>query len=237
MVFEPAVPAPTQLFAIRVKSTSPYADVSLTGGHRPQYKGLSRDGTLYVWSWEDDIDTEGTYTYSFYIKSGAKMCKSGTVTIAVPTATPSPTPTPSNTPTPSDTPTITPTPTATPYYHFVLDTFVPDEQSIDPPAAPVPLTFSTTLTHFGNRTDTYVIWAVDDTATGWTVQFCIEANCYTPANAQNIILEPGAASVNLSIKITVPAGAPSGTIGLGILKVKLLATGAIQSQTGTVRIK
>ncbi|MBN1138270.1 MAG: hypothetical protein JXM73_16900, partial [Anaerolineae bacterium] len=88
MIFDPAVPAPGQLFAIRVKSSSPYADVSLTGGHRPQYKGLNRDGALYVWSWEDDIDTEGTYTYSFYISSGAKMCKSGSVTIAIPTETP-----------------------------------------------------------------------------------------------------------------------------------------------------
>ncbi len=128
-------------------------------------------------------------------------------------------------------------PTPTPYYNFVLDAFVPSEYAIDPPAAPVELTFSTTLTHFGNRTDTYLIWAEDHTPTGWTMQFCVEANCFAPGNAQNQILAPGAASVNLSIKITVPAGALPGTVGPGILKVKLIANGAIQSQTGTVRIK
>ena len=237
MIFTPAVPAPGQLFSIKVKSSSPYVDVSLHGGNGPEYKGLSREGTLYVWSWEDDIDTVGTYTYSFKIKSGAKECKTGSVTITAPTDTPVPTDTPTITPTPSDTPTITPTPTATPYYNFVLDTFAPADQAIDPPAAPVELTFSTILAHLGNRTDTYRIWAEDQTPTGWTVQFCIEANCFSPGNAQDKILEPGAAGVNLYLKITVPAGAPSGKVGLGILKVKLIATGAIQSQTGTVRVK
>ena len=237
MTFDPLSPAPGSLFAIRVKSTSPYADVSLTGGHRPQYKGLNRDGTTYTWTWEDDIDTVGTYTYSFYIKSGAKMCKSESVTIAIPTVTPTPTPTPSLTPTPSDTPTITPTPTATPYYNFSLDTFDPSYLSIDPPGTPVELSFTTRLTHLGNRTDTYRIWAEDHTSAGWTLQFCIDANCYTPANAQEITLNPGAAGLGLSIRITVPAGAPSGAEGFGKLMVKLIATGATQSQTGTVHVK
>ncbi len=194
-------------------------------------------------SWEDRIDTVGTYTYSFKIRSGAKECKTGSVTIAVPTFTPTftptltLTPTPSNTPTPSDTPTITPTPTATPYYSFALPGFVPSYVSIDPPANPVEITFSTVLTHLGNRTDTYRIWAEDYTPAGWTMQFCIEANCYAPADAQQITLVPGAAGVNLSLKITVPASAGSGDEGFGKLWVQLLATGATQSQTGTVHVK
>jgi len=237
MIFEPATPAPSKLFAIRVKSTSPYADVSLTGGSRPQYKGLSRDGTLYVWSWEDDIDTEGTYTYSFKIKSGAKECKTGSVTIAVPTETPTPTLTPSMTPTPSDTPTITPTPTATPFYSFILSSFAPDYVSIDPPAAVVEVTFLSTLTHLGNRTNTYRIWAEDHTPAGWTLHFCIGATCYDAAPAQEITLDPGAAGVELSLKITVPAGALSGAEGFGVLRVQLIANGATQSQTGTVHVK
>ena len=237
MVFDPASPAPNQQFAIRVKSTSPYVDVSLTGGGGATYRGLTREGTLYVWKWEDRIETEGTYTYSFKIKSGAKECKTGTVTIAIPTATPTLSPTPSLTPTPSDTPTITPTPTATPFYSFILGSFAPDFVSIDPPAAPVEVAFLATLTHLGNRTNTYRIWAEDHTPSGWTMQFCIGADCYSPAPAREITLDPGAAGVSLSLKITVPAGALSGAEGYGILMVQLLATGATQSQTGTVHIK
>ena len=243
MTFDPTSAAPGQQFAIWVKSTVAYIDVSLTGGGGATYRGLSRDGAYYVWKWEDKIGTVGTYTYSFKIRSGAKECKTGSMTIAVPTYTPTftptltLTPTPSNTPTPSDTPTITPSPTATPYHDFSLGGFDPSYVSIDPPTNAVEITFSTVLTHLGNRTDTYRIWAEDHTPAGWTVQFCIGANCYEPANAQEIPLDPGALGVSLSIKITVPAGAPSTAEGYGILKVTLVATGATQNQTGTVHVK
>lgn len=68
------------------------------------------------------------------------------------------------------------------------------------------------------------------------MQFCVDASCFEPANAQEITLDPGAAGVSLSLKITTPAGAPSNAEGFGVLKVRLVVTGATQSQTGTVHI-
>jgi len=236
MIFEPATPAPGSLFAIRVKSTSPYADVSLTGGHRPQYKGLNRDGTTYTWSWEDDIDTVGTYTYSFYIKSGAKMCKSESVTIAIPTETPTPTLTPSMTPTPSDTPTITPTPTNTPWWDFVLNAFFPNSWVVQSP--PEIVVFATSMQNTGSTADTYEIYLTDGTPLSWTAEFCIDsdANCFPPTPAQAKDLQPGNTAY-LSIKISVPASAISGDHGTATLLVRSTHTGVVHQQSVTISVK
>ena len=217
MTFTPASPAPGQFFSIKVRSTSGYVDVSLRGGNGPEYKGVSREGTLYVWSWEDDINTEGTYTYSFYIKSGAKECKTGSVTIVVPTETPSPTPTPSITPTPSDTPTLTPTPTATPHLEFYLDIIGASSKPPDPGGPPV--TFHLTLKHRSNVEDTYLIWATRAVPADWAVEFCIgdTSNCFAPLPEQPLTLPPGPLDRELYVKVTVPVGGTgSGTVDLWV---------------------
>ena len=236
MIFEPASPAPGQLFAIRVKSTTGYVDVSLTGGNGPEYKGLKRDGVYYVWSWEDDIDTVGTYTYSFKIRAGAKECKTGSVTIVIPTETPTPTLTPSITPTPSNTPTITPTPTNTPYYNFTLSAFFPNSWVVQTP--PETVVFDTTLQNAGTVAETFQIYLTDGTPLSWIAEFCIDSdsNCFAPTPAQSKDLQPGN-TASLFIKITVPLGAVSGDHGTATLLVRSTHTGIVQQQTVTVSVK
>ncbi|MCL7454807.1 MAG: hypothetical protein M8467_17355 [Anaerolineae bacterium] len=188
MTFNPASPAIGQTFVIEVRSLTGYADVSLTGAGSPDFLGVDRSGSYYVWRWEDSFDTAGTYTYSFKIESGAATCVTKSVTVSAPTDTP------------------TPTPTVTPVYEFGLLLIGNDFRSIYTDTQPV--TFELNLTNGGNITDSFQVWLDADPPQGWTAQYCIGDSCsdYTVAGMQVTLLQGG--SQALYIKVAAPSDAP-----------------------------
>jgi hypothetical protein len=237
MVFDPGSPAIGKEFKIIVQSQAAYTDVSLAGP-KPVYEGLKRSGIYYIWTWRDDIDTAGTYSYSFKIKSGSSTCKTGSVTIIVPTDTPTVSPTPSITPTPSNTPTPTLTPTPTPFYNFFLESLPPTYQTIRQGGEAI---FTFNLKHLGNVADTYHIAAEDHTPTGWQVWFCIgdtnPSNCYAPTNGQSVIVQPSNPTLPLFIKAQLPGDAILDSEESIILQVIALSNSKTDSKTVTIRVK
>jgi hypothetical protein len=190
MTFNPAGPTPGETFFIEVRSFSGYADVSLTGAGSPRFRGVSRDGSYYVWRWEDSFDTAGTYTYSFKIRSGAATCVTKAVLVAAPTNTP------------------TPTPTATPVYDFGLALNGVDFKPIFTDSQPV--VFGLTLTNGGNVTDSFQVGLDAAPPNGWTAQYCIGDSCsdYTVPGTQ--VTLPQGGSQALSIRLIAASDAQGG---------------------------
>jgi hypothetical protein len=190
MTFNPASPALGEAFVIEVRSLTGYANVSLTGTSSPDFLGVDRSGSYYVWRWEDSFDTAGTYTYSFKIESGAATCVTKSVTVSAPTDTP------------------TPTPTVTPVYEVGLARVGDDFRSIFTDTQPV--SFELGLTNGGNITDSFQVWLDADPPQGWTAQYCIGESCsdYTVPGTQ--VTLPQGGSQALSIKVAAPSDAPGG---------------------------
>ena len=191
MTFDPANPTPGELFIIEVRSLTGYADVSLTGAGSPRFNGVNKDGSYYVWRWEEAFDTAGTYTFSFKIGSGAATCVTKAVTVAAPTNTP------------------TPSPTVAPEYGLDLnlnggDDFRPiftDTQ---------PVIFELALTNAGNITDSFEVGLDAAPPEGWTAEYCIGDACsdHTASGAQ--VTLPAGGSQGLSIKLIAAPGAQAG---------------------------
>ena len=190
MTFNPASPAVGEAFIVEVRSLTGYADVSLTGAGSPDFIGVDRSGTYYVWRWEDSFDTGGTYTYSFKIEDGAATCVTKSVTVSAPTDTP------------------TPTPTVTPVYEPGLALIGDDFRSIFTDTQPV--VFDLNLTNGGNITDSFQVWLDAAPPQGWTAQYCIGDSCsdYTVPGTQ--VTLPQGGSQALYIKLIAPSDAPGG---------------------------
>jgi hypothetical protein len=215
MTFTPASPPPGQVFSIEVRSLSGYADISLTGAGHPRYRGVRRDGSYYVWRWEDSFATAGNYTYSFKIRSGAATCVTKTVTVAEPTNTPSP------------------TPTATPVYNVGLALDGVDFRPIYTDAQPV--VFGLTLTNGGNITDSFQVGLAASPPAGWTAQYCIGDSCsdYTVPGTQ--VTVPQGGSQALSIRLTAATDAQGGASLSATLTVRSVGDPTkTRSQTVTV---
>jgi hypothetical protein len=191
MTFDPASPTPGELIIIEVRSLVGYADVSLTGAGSPQFNGVKKDGSYYVWRWEEAFDTAGTYTFSFNIGSGAATCVTKAVTVAEPTNTP------------------TPTPTVAPEYGLDLtliggDDFRPiltDTQ---------PVIFELDLTNIGNITDSFEVGLDADPPQDWTAQYCIGDSCSDHTVPGTQVTLPEGGSQGLSIKLIAAPGAQAG---------------------------
>jgi hypothetical protein len=191
MTFDPAIPAPGELFVIEVRSLTAYADISLTGPGSPRFNGVTKDGSYYVWRWEEAFETTGTYTFSFEVGSGAATCVTETVTVAVPTNTP------------------TPTPTVAPEYGLDLTLIGGDDfRPIFTDTQPV--IFELDLTNRGNITDSFQVWLDAGPPQDWTAQYCIGDSCsdHTVPGMQVTLPEGG--SQGLSIKLIAAPGAQEG---------------------------
>ena len=191
MTFDPASPAPGELFIIEVRSLMGYADISLTGAGSPRFNGVKKDGSYYVWGWEEAFDTAGTYTFSFKIGSGAATCVTKAVTVAEPTNTP------------------TPTPTVAPEYGLDLTLISGDDfRPIFTDTQPV--IFELDLTNTGNITDSFRVGLDADPPQDWITQYCISGSCsdHTVPGMQLTLPEGG--SQGLSIKLIAAPGAQAG---------------------------
>jgi len=191
MTFDPASPTPGELFIIVVRSLGAYADVSLTGAGSPRFNGVKKDGSYYVWRWEEAFDTVGTYTFSFKIGSGAKTCVTNSVTVAEPTNTP------------------TPSPTVAPEYGLDLTLIGGDDfRPIFTDTQPV--IFELNLTNTGNITDSFEVGLDANPQQDWTALYCIGDSCsdYSVPGTQVTLLEGG--SQGLSIQLIAAPGAQVG---------------------------
>jgi hypothetical protein len=184
MIFNPASPSTSETLIIEVRSFTGYTDVSLSGGGNPQFNGVSREGSYYLWKWEDSLDTEGTYTYSFKIAGGALTCVTKTVSVSAPTATPAP------------------------VYGLELTLAGEDFRPIFTDTQPV--IFELNLTNRGSVTDSFEVWLDADPPPGWTAQYCIGESCsdYTVGGTQ--VTLPQGGSQALAIKLIAAADAPGG---------------------------
>jgi hypothetical protein len=188
MTFNPAVPTPGQLFIIEVRSLAPYADISLTGPGSPRFNGVEKDGSYYVWRWEEAFET-GTYTFSFKIGSGAATCVTASVTVAAATTTP------------------TPAPTVAPQYDLLLELVGGDDfRPIFTDTQPV--VFELDLTNTGNITDTFEVGLAAGPPDGWTVQYCVGGSCSDQSGMQVTLTEDGVQ--RLSIQLIAAPGAQAG---------------------------
>jgi hypothetical protein len=190
MTFNPASPAIGGTFIIEVRSLTGYADVSLTGAGSPDFNGVQRSGSYYIWRWKDSFDTAGTYTYSFKIEGGAATCVTKSVMVSAPTDTP------------------TPTPTVTPVYEIGLALIGDDFRSIFTDTQPV--IFELDLTNGGNITDSFQVWLDAGPPQGWTAQYCIGDSCLDYTVPGTKVTLPQGGSQPLYIKLVAPSGAPGG---------------------------
>ena len=183
MTFNPANPTPGQALIIEVRSLTGYTDVSLTGAGSPRFTGVSREGSYYVWKWEDSLDTAGTYTYSFKIRGGTLTCVTKAVTVSAPTSTP------------------------TPVYGVDLALTGEDFRPIFTDTQPV--VFDLTLTNSGNVSDSFQVSLDANPPPGWTAQYCIGDACSDHAAPSTLTL-PKAGSQALSIKLVAAPDAQGG---------------------------
>ena len=190
MTFDPASPTIGETFIIEVRSLMGYTDVSLTGAGSPRFDGANRNGSYYIWHWEDSFDTAGTYTYSFKIRSEAATCVTKPVTVSVPTNTP------------------TPTSTVAPVYEVGLALIGEDFRSIFTDTQPV--IFDLDLTNGGNVADSFQVSLDAGPPQGWTAQYCIGDSCsdYTVPGTQ--VALPTGGSQALSIKLIAASDAQGG---------------------------
>jgi hypothetical protein len=205
MTFNPASPAPGEALIIEVRSLTGYTDVSLSGGASPRFNGVSRDGSYYVWKWEDTLDTAGAYTYSFKIRSGTLTCATKAVTVAEPT-------------------------TPAPVYIFDLALNGEPSRSIFTDTQPV--IFDLNLTNNGNVTDSFQVWLDAAPPPGWTAQYCIGGSCLDSGTQVTL---PAGGSQALAIKLIAAADAQGGVAVSVTLWVQSLGDPAVkQSKVVTV---
>ncbi|GIW10516.1 MAG: hypothetical protein KatS3mg061_1573 [Dehalococcoidia bacterium] len=79
MTFDPGRPGVNQLFTISVTSARPSVNVSLQGPGNPRFVGVSLGGKGYIWRWQAQIGSSGTYNFNFLV--GGTVCTANVVTV------------------------------------------------------------------------------------------------------------------------------------------------------------
>jgi hypothetical protein len=184
ITFNPANPTVGETLIIEVRSFTGYTDVSLSGGSSPRFSSVSREGSYYLWKWQDSLEAVGTYTYSFKIASGALTCATKTVTVSAPTATPEP------------------------VYGVELTLAGDDFRPIFTNAQPV--VFALNLTNSGSVTDSFQVSLDAGPPQGWTAQYCIGDSCSDHTVPSTQVTLPQGGSQALAIKLIAAPDAQGG---------------------------